>query len=75
MSIDGKRVSIEIKLDLKSKRMIDDVAELMERVLPLNMRYYVKIMYNQYAKYQKWTHAQMRAYTHRELRSESLEEG
>ena len=45
-SVDEKRGHALVKLDLKSKQMFSDAADFIERVLPLNMTYEVRIMYN-----------------------------
>ena len=59
---------MEIKLMLKSKRMIEDVGSLMEDMLPLNIAFTVSIMYNQHQNLEKYTYDELSQYTHTELR-------
>lgn len=75
MTVLAGEEKVEIKLALKSKKMIEDVQALMEEVLPLNMVYSVKIIWNQHQTLSKFTHGQLSAYTHRQLREELLEDG
>ena len=70
MTLDGN--NIEIKLALKSKRMIYDVQELMDEVLPLNMTFKVNIMYNRYIDVKKYTYAQLKDKTYRQIREEVM---
>lgn len=75
-SVDGKRESALIKIDLKSKQMFSDAAAFVERVLPLNMTYEVRIMYNTWETVEKsgvtWDGAEKK--TWKTLREEVISE-
>lgn len=72
--IDEDRLSVETKLALKSKRMITDVDEMLEDVLPLNMTYVVSILWNQYETLARYTHEHLASYTQKQLRENVFEE-
>jgi hypothetical protein len=70
ISVDADRLHLDISLALRSAKMLADVGEMLEKMLPLNMTYTIIILYNQYSIYiNRWTHGQMHAYTHEQLRS------
>ena len=70
VDINEDRTHIDISLALRSAKMLADVDELMESILPLNMTYAVIVLYNLYSIYiGTWTHNEMHVYTHEELRS------
>lgn len=73
MTISTDRTSIQIKLVLKSKKMIEDVGDLMEELLPLNMIYDVSIIWNQYQTLARFTHKQLASRTHKQIREEVFE--
>lgn len=66
--INEERTSLSVKLALASKKMMADVQELLERVVPLNMTFDVSIMYTQYGALGAFTHAELSKYTYAELR-------
>lgn len=70
VSIDNDRLHLDISLALRSVKMLADVEEMVEKMLPLNMTFTIIILYNQYSIYiNRWTHGRMHAYTHEQLRS------
>lgn len=70
VSIDNDRLHLDISLAIRSVKMLADVEEMVEKMLPLNMTFTIIILYNQYSIYiNRWTHGQMHAYTHEQLRS------
>ena len=70
ISLDADRLHLDISLALRSVKMLADVEEMVEKMLPLNMTFTIIILYNQYLIYiNRWTHGQMHAYTHEQLRS------
>ena len=70
ISVDADRLHLDISLALRSVKMLADVEEMVEKMLPLNMTFTIIILYNQYSIYiNRWTHGQMHAYTHEQLRS------
>lgn len=73
--ISENKDEIEIKISLKSKKMVEDVKKLMEDILPLNMVYKVRIIWNQYFILSSFTHNQLKARTHKEIREEVFADG
>ena len=71
--IDDDRLSVEAKLSLKSKKMVKDVDELFDNVIPLNMTYVVSIIWNTHAVLSRYTHEELSKLTHKELREKVLE--
>ena len=70
VSIDNDRLHLDISLALRSVKMLADVEEMVEKMLPLNMTFTIIILYNQYSIYiNRWTHGQLHASTHAHLRS------
>lgn len=70
--VDEGRTSAQAKLALKSKKMIKDVSDFIDDVLPLNMTYVVSILWNQYRNFTTLTHEQLKSFTHKELREEVI---
>ncbi len=68
MTVSEDRTEVSIKLALTSIKMIEDVGELMEEMLPLNMVFTIEIMFNQYKALSKYTYAELAEFTHGELR-------
>lgn len=64
---------MNVKVALKSKRMIDAVRELLEECLPLNVSLNVMIMYNTYEVLQGFTYEKLQQYTYKQLREEVIE--
>ena len=72
MLISAAHDDIQIKLALTSKKMISDVTELLEEILPLNMTYNVQVMWNQHITLKSFTHKELSKYTHKQIREEVL---
>lgn len=70
--IDDARLSVTVKLSLKTEKKLKDVVDLLEHALPLNMTYVVTLMWNDYSTYASYTHAEMAENTHEELRAKQL---
>lgn len=73
MTISEDRTEINIRLMLKSKKMVKDVGELMEEILPLNMIFNVTITWNQYIVYKSQTYGDLTKYTHKTMREEIMD--
>ena len=71
--IDDDQLSVEAKLSLKSQKMIKDVDELFDNVIPLNMTYVVSVLWNSHAVLSKFTHEELSRFTHQELREKVFE--
>lgn len=67
------RTEMSVKLTLRSKKMIDDVGDMMEEYLPLNMIYKVSIIWNQHQTLARFTHKQLASRTHKQIREEVFE--
>ena len=67
------RIKVSVKLVLDSKKMINDVKDMLERMLPLNMLYSVEILYNTYAVLSGKTYDYLSSYTYQNLRDEIIE--
>ena len=63
---------MNIKVALKSKRMIDAVQELLEECLPLNVSINVMIMYNTYEVLEGFAYEELEKFTYEQLREEVL---
>ncbi len=70
IEVNEDRLNINVSLALRSVKMLADVDQLLENMLPMNMTYSIIILYNTYGIYNNsWTHGEMHAYTHEELHS------
>lgn len=70
MEISDNRTSVTVKLALTSKKMMREVGNLLEEILPLNMVYEIQILWNQYSVLKNLTYNQMKPYTYQQLREE-----
>lgn len=68
MIIDRVRKRIHIKIGLQSAQMRDEVDKFLEESLPLDMTYYIDILWNTYAMIATKTHGELAVLTHGELR-------
>lgn len=62
--------AIIVKLASKSKRMIEDVFDMLENSTPLNMVLNVSIIWNQYETVGAYTYAELSQYTYKRIREE-----
>ena len=65
--------TVSVKLALKSKRMIQDVLEMLENSVPLNMTLNVSIIWNQYEGVSKYTYQELSQLTYSHIREEVFE--
>lgn len=72
ISINYREKLLVCMVELKRKKMVKSVNDLLEDMLPLNIAYEVRIRYNQYFKLGKFTYGQLNAYTYDELRNEVI---
>lgn len=70
--IDTVGFNLTVKISLKVKRMIEEVREMLERMVPLNVCIDLDLMYNQHLTVGKFTHKFLRKYTHKGVRDEVL---
>lgn len=57
LKVDPGKYSVNVRVALKNKNMRDAVSDLLERILPANLVYDVRTMYNQWLTYKdkKWS--------------------
>ena len=67
---DAEGQNVMVKVALASKNMREDIAGLLEDVLPLNMTYAVIILYNTYGMLNGHAHGGLGAFTHLQLRED-----
>ncbi len=72
IAINRNIFNIHIKVELISKKNVDAVTELLERIIPMNMIYKVSLLYNQHQMLVPYTHEQLSVLTHKDIREEVL---
>lgn len=65
--------AIEVKIALKSKRMIDAVEKSMEDIVPLNMLLDCGVLWNNYELLNRFTHEQLSSRTYASIREDVFE--
>lgn len=70
--LDAGAYTLGVKVDLGVKSKYNDVAALLERMVPANMIIDLSLLYNTHEVLGQYTHGQLAAYTHRELREEVI---
>lgn len=73
MNIDYTRKHLFVKIGLKSSQMIAEVEKFLEEALPLDMTYYVDIMFNTHKMLASKTHGELASLTHEEMREKLME--
>ena len=63
---------LRVKLELSSEGSINEVRDLLERVVPAHLTAIVEVIYNTHAYLAGFTHADLAQYTHYQLRREKL---
>ena len=63
---------IELKLALTNVNNYQEVVDLLTKMIPANLTYFVQIMYNSNDTLAQFTHSQLMAYTHEKLRNEVI---
>lgn len=72
VSVDVINFNLVVKIALKSKGMFNEVGRMLERMVPLNMRIDLDLMYNQHLTAGNFTHSFLHKYTHKGVRDEVL---
>lgn len=70
--INAENKTADILVALTAKANYDEVAALLERVLPCNLEIILGLKYNQHDTLSRFTHAQLAARTYDDLRNEVL---
>ena len=73
MSFSDDRLSVDVKIGLKSRRMQKTVESFLEDALPLNMIYTVSVLFNQYFKFGHLKYKDVKVYKCSELRERIFE--
>lgn len=73
VSFSEDRLSVDIKIGLKSRRMQKTVESFLEDALPLNMTYVVSVLFNQYFKFGHLKYKDVKRYKCSELRERIFE--
>ncbi len=74
---DGYKIFLEeerltVQLTLAKKYMLDDVCRLLENIVPLNIVFYVGLLYNQYLGFEQFTYEEMGRFTYAQLKEEAI---
>lgn len=72
MNLNVDAYSLEIRVELIRKRMLDEVALLAKLMVPANILLTVDLRYNQHSRLARYTHGDLRNYTQDQLRNEVL---
>lgn len=72
MEMDFLNLTLNIKIGLVSKNMLDSVKEVIFAVVPCNILTIVEQLYNQHKLLGNYTHRQLASYTHRQLREDVI---
>lgn len=75
LEINYRDFVLKAKLELTSKKNVDAVGEMLERIVPVNMLFAVSLLYNQHQMLKPYRHQALSAKTHFDLREEVLENG
>ncbi len=72
INLDRKAKHMEIKVGLQSARMREEIVTYLEDVLPLDMTYYVDVMWNTYEMLATKTHGELASMTYGEMREKII---
>lgn len=64
---------LEVKIALVSKSNFKDVEQLLEKMVPANIKVELSLLYNRYEQLSELTHAGLAERTHKEIREEVIE--
>ena len=70
ITLNSNKTHLNIAIAIRSQSSINDVVELVEKMLPLNMTYEVSELFSRYGALTSYTHQQLSAYTHQEIRED-----
>lgn len=72
ISIDLINCHVIFNLELSAQNLKNAVAELLEKVLPLNLTYEINLAYNKHTDLASYQHRELNNYTHKELNAKKL---
>jgi len=71
VDLDNDNYILTIKLHLPARELREAVVQFLEYVLPANLDWGVRLLYNDHQALRRFTHAEMAAFTHVQLREEA----
>ncbi len=72
VSIDNDNYTLKVLVALEAKNCFDEVARLLERVVPANLIIQLSLKYNRHEVLAAYTHSELSRLTHEQLRNEVL---
>lgn len=73
MELKPNEYSLDIKIELKRKRMLNEVQNTVQEMIPANLILMVSLKYNQYKDLKKFRYGDLKGrYTYKQLREEVL---
>jgi len=72
MELKPKEYSLDIKIELTRKRILDEVQRTVQEMIPANLVLVVSLKYNQYKDLKKFRYKDLKKYTYKQLREEVL---
>lgn len=72
MEINSGAYTLHVKVSVSAKSALEDVKDLIGRLVPANIVYSVTLLYNRHKVLGRKTHRQLAPYTHQQLRNEVI---
>lgn len=72
VALDNDRYILTVLVALESKKSFDEVARLLERVVPANLIIQLSLKYNRHEVLAAYTHSKLSSLTHEQVRNEVL---
>lgn len=69
---DFKNYNVHFKVSLGVKKQRDKVAMMLKDIIPMNLMFYVDLLYNRHIDLARFTHKQLKEFTHYALNQEVL---
>ena len=70
VEVNHAEYAVHVVVEMTSRSNVNDVHELLQRVVPANMTIYLSLRYNTHAMLARFTHAELTPYTHAQLRED-----
>ena len=72
--VDPAQYLLTVRIALTSQKSFEEVAKLLDRVVPANLIVDLSLKYNSHAAVSRFRHSELGAFTHNELRSAVLQD-
>lgn len=69
---DSNNYTIKVRIPLTDKISMEEIGQLLERIVPANMVVDLSLMYNQHQLLSGYTYGQLGVYSHQQLREEVI---